>query len=211
MVIQWKLRLGVRKILRPGVLLILLLAAASLLFPLGISGSMARASGDLDGDGRTEEYYLENGSLSIREGTLELWKTPEDWHIDSFVLGDATNDKEFNLAMSLWKEGSFGKIRPFWHSGEDNSYRNHLFVYALRDKRFQPVWCSSDLDFPILSFDIRDADGDGRNELVTEEGRYRKPPGKRRAADLRGPVRTAVWKWEEWGFSLVEERGLPWI
>lgn len=76
------------------------------------------------------------------------------------------------LVFSLWKKGSFGKIRPFWHTGDNDSYKNHLFVYKLEEDIFKPVWCSSDLDRPILSIDILDINDDGLYELVVNEGQY---------------------------------------
>lgn len=165
-----------------------------------VSASPVFASGDLDGDGRMEEYSLESNVLSVREGEQTLWKSPEKWHVDRFSLGDADNDGTVNLVFSLWKKGSFGEIKPFWHDGEDLSYKNHLFVYKLDGDRFRPVWCSSDLPRPILSFEIKDEDGDGRNELVAEEGQYKKVSGERYTADPDADARTTVWQWEEWGF-----------
>ncbi|HBV85333.1 MAG TPA: hypothetical protein DEF42_01390 [Desulfosporosinus sp.] len=57
--------------------------------------------------------------------------------------------------------GSFGSVKPFWLTGEDADYKNHLFVCQLKNKAMKQVWCSSDLDCPILSLTIRDWDGDG--------------------------------------------------
>ena len=108
----------------------------------------------------------------------------------------------------LWKTGSFGSVKPFWHSGEDDSYKNHLFVYKLEDETFQPVWCSSDLDRPIISFEIDDIDNDGLNELVVKEGAYREISKGRYALDTRVPFQVSVWKWEEWGFRFQETLSL---
>lgn len=198
--------------LRLGAALILLLAAVSLISGAGSivganAGSIAltvRAVGDLDGDGETEEYILTDNVLTVTEGAKVLWKSSADWHVDSFVLGDVDNDGRDNLVISLWKKGSFGAIRPFWQTSEDAGYKNHLFVYKLQENTCKAVWCSSDLDRPILSFTIRDFDGDGLNELVVEEGQYRKVAGERYAPDPDGSVRTAVWQWEEWGFRLCD-------
>ena len=186
-----------------GVTLFALLATFLLFSGSGSSNPLVYAAGDLDGDGRTEEYILEGTVITVKEGTQDLWESPSDYRVDSFVLGDVDNDGRDNLVVSLWKEGSFGEIRPFWHIGEDAGYKNHLFVYALQGDRFKPVWCSSDLDRPLLSFAIRDVNGDGLNELVAEEGQYRKVAGERYAPDPYGNARTAVWQWEEWGFSLL--------
>jgi hypothetical protein len=136
----------------------------------------------------------------VKEGEQELWQSPDEWSVDCFVIGDADNDGTDNLTFSLWKTGSFGGIRPFWMTGEDTIYKNHLFVYRLEEDTFQSVWCSSDLDCPIVSYEIRDTDGDGGNELIVQEGKYRKVSEDRYALDSAAPVRTTVWQWEEWGF-----------
>ncbi|MDD3168981.1 MAG: hypothetical protein PHC91_05895 [Eubacteriales bacterium] len=190
--------------LRQILVLVFILLAVPLLSGADESAPPFRTAGDLDSDGQTEEYLLVNHVLTVKEGTQELWKSPPAYHVDCFALGDIDNNGKSDLVVSLWKEGSFGEIRPFWHSGEDNSYKNHLFVYALRENTFTSVWCSSDLDRPILSLSVWDADGNGLNELVVEEGRYRKVAGERYAPDPDGSMRTAVWQWEEWGFCLNE-------
>lgn len=195
------------KHLRPRQILILLfiLLAVPLLSGADHFLSPVSMAGDLDGDGQPEEYVLADHVLTVMEGMQALWESPPAYHVDHFALGDIDNDGKANLVISLWKEGSFGEIRPFWHTGEDTGYKNHLFVYALQDKAFTSVWCSSDLDRPILSFSIRDADNDGRNELVAREGQYRKVAQERYDADPHGPVQTAVWKWEQWGFRFCGE------
>lgn len=189
---------------RPVAVLILLLLAVLLLSGTGYSNSLIRAAGDLDGDGTAEEYSLMDNTLSVSEGEQDIWKSSPDYHVDRFALEDVDNDGTVNLVISLWKKGSFGEIRPFWHTGEDADYKNHLFVYRLQENTFKPVWCSSELDRPILSFAIRDSNGDGLNELVVEEGQYKKVSGALYAPDPDGLVRTTVWQWEEWGFRLSE-------
>lgn len=159
-------------------------------------------TGDLDGDGDAERYLLTGHRLTVREGEAMLWQSPPEWRVDGFSLGDVENDGAADLVMSLWKKGSFGPVRPFWEDREDRSYKNHLFVYRLTGDALRPVWCSSDLDRPIVSFVIRDADSNGLNELVVEEGEYRRTFGERYALDRKAPARTTVWRWDGWGFSL---------
>ena len=216
--------MAVRKLAKPGAALLLIFTAVLLFSGSGrlgtgepVSGgtasvkdefrqieSVINESGDLDGDGIKEEYTLENHILSVKIGGREIWKSPGDYRIDSFALDDIDNDGIPNLVFSLWKTGSFGKMKPFWHTGEDTEYKNHLFVYKLKDNTLKPVWCSSSLDRPILSFTISDINNDGRNELIVKEGSYKKIIGDRYAADPKGEERTTVWKWEEWGFQLCD-------
>lgn len=194
----------VRRTIWQGVVLILLLAAVLLHSGAGDFDSPTSLVNDLDGDGRAEEYLLSDHTLSVRQGGQTIWESPPDWRVDSFALGDIDHDGKSNLVFSLWKKGSFQAIRPFWHTGEDDSYKNHLFVYEVQESMCKPVWCSSDLGRPILSFLIRDVDGDGLNELFVEEGQYRRVTGNHHAPDPDGPATTAVWQWEEWGFRLRE-------
>ena len=197
-----------KKYLRSGAIIIWLLTAVLLLSGSGTNLNspclQLSASGDLDGDGKTEEYILKHHVLTVKEGSQELWESPSNYCVDSFALDDVDNDGKINLVISLWKNGSFGKYRPFWHTGKDKDYKNHLFVYRLQDDTVRPVWCSSNLDRPILAFSIQDVNGDGLNELIVKEGTYKKISGEKYAPDLNGPIWTAVWQWDEWGFRLLE-------
>jgi hypothetical protein len=184
---------------RSGIALLVLLAVCLLFLAAGDSGPAVCA--DLDGDGDPEAYSLGGHRLIVTERGQVFWLSDRDWRVDGFALGDVDNDGADELVLSLWKTGSFGAIRPFWHTGEDVSYKNHLFVFRLREDTFHSVWCSSDLDNPIVSFSIRDVDGDGLNELITEEGRYRRVAAERYALDTGGPSSTTLWQWGQWGFS----------
>jgi hypothetical protein len=179
---------------------LLAVLSACLLVMAGDTVSGVRATGDLDGDGNPEAYALIGHRLTVREGSRILWRSDPDWRVDSFALGDVDNDGTRELVLSLWKTGSFGALKPFWHEGEDTSYKNHLFVFQLREDTVHPAWCSSDLARPIVSFAVRDTDGDGLNEHITGEGEYRRVEGERYALDTDSPTRTTVWQWEEWGF-----------
>lgn len=191
------------RVIRAAVIFAVLLTVFVSLKDIGGFGSRSRAVGDLDGDGVTEEYILVDHHITVREGEKYLWRSPGDWRVDNFALGDLDNDGTVNLVLTLWKTGSFGSVKPFWQTAEDTGYKNHLFVYRLKNKAMKQVWCSSDLDRPIVSFTIRDVDGDGLS-LVVEEGKYRKMSGERYAFDTKAPVRTTVWRWDEWGFRLIK-------
>jgi hypothetical protein len=174
-----------RPVIIAGLLIALLVPAVYLLLPdNGGNGSFAR---DLDRNGQTEIYRLENGHLTIREGDRLIWKTPEDWKIQSCLAADADNDGGEELILVLWKKGSFGSSRPMWHKGIDDEYSNHLFLYRLIAGKMKPVWCSSALARPIIELEVQDIDQDGQNELKVLEGRYFSHS-------------YTTWIWQEWGF-----------
>lgn len=184
-------------------ILVVILTLWALFSGAGGSGYPVKQEGDLDGDGIKEEYVLVDNCITVNEGGQSCWQSPTDWRVDGFTLGDADNDGTVNLVISLWKTGSFGSSKPFWHQGEDTSYKNHLFVLKMVADTLKPVWCSSNLDCPIVSFTVNDINDDGLNEVVVEEGKYRRVFGQRYAQDEDAPVRTTVWQWDQWGFKLL--------
>ncbi len=149
---------------------------------------------DLDNDGIPEEYVLKNGRLTVKEGPNIAWQSPEDWWIEDFFIGDATNNGKPELNLSVWKEGSFGPYKPFWVKEEDTSVKNHLFIFQFEKNEFKPVWQSSNLDCPIRHAALIDLNGDGENELVVKEGSYTDPK----------KYEITLWKWNGWGFSKIE-------
>jgi len=167
-----------------------------------LDGAVITLQGDIDGDGCNEEYILKEGCLIVIEEGRIIWRTEGEWKVDSFTLGDVNNDGKDNLTMALWKKGSFGIHKPFWHEEEDDSYKNHLFVYKYENKAFKPLWCSSELAKPIVSFEILDIDGDGLNGIKVIEGSYIESSEGIYAIDNgnRVPPKSSLWQWDEWGF-----------
>lgn len=147
--------------------------------------------GDLNNDGLVEKYFLQDGKLVISVAGVNIWESPDDWWVDSFMLGDANNDSIPDLNISVWKVGCFGPCKPFWVQEEDRSIKNHLFIFKLVGNTVKPVWQSSNLDRPNYELWLSDVNGDGENELVTLEGNY----------DDYQDRQIGVWKWNGWGFS----------
>jgi hypothetical protein len=190
----------------PGLLLLVFLTLAAA--PTGVADRAADRDGpvcreqtlwsDLDRDGVPERYDLAGFRLTVSVNGRTLWQSPSDWQVAQFVLADSTNDGAADLNMVVWKRGSFGAYRPFWFEGEDDEYCNHLYVFDLQGGHMKPVWMSSGLAAPIDSLNIRDVDGDGRDELEVCEREVHS------SANSSGPAGPTIWRWDVWGFTRVK-------
>lgn len=146
-------------------------------------------------------YFLKNGRLTISANNQFIWQSPQNWQIKNYVIADSINSGENLINMNLWKIGSFGKSKPFWHHGNDNKMQNHLFIYRLQNNQMHPVWGSSALDMPNCKIAFADVNNDGKNELIAYEGSYADYPNCI-------PKYKSIWRWNGWGFTLVSRRNM---
>jgi len=149
---------------------------------------------DLNNNQTEEEYNLAGGILRVRENGLTVWETPSDWWVDDFVLADSDNDGKEEINLLVWKQGNYGPARPFWEKENDESIKNHFFVFSWESDKIKSKWQSSNLDNPNCQALFKDIDGDRKNELVVLEGDYQDSPS------CHGQY-WAVWEWNGWGFS----------
>ena len=149
---------------------------------------------DLDNDGSGEEYELKNKTLIVSQNKKKIWQTPSSWRVDSFFLADSNNDGRKEINLSVWKKGNFGSSKPFWVKENDQSTKNHFFVFSFDKEKIKAIWQSSNLKKPNCEFIFGDVDNDGKQELVVIEGEY----GVK--YNCQGNY-LAVWQWNGWGFS----------
>lgn len=181
-----------------------LVCAALLWFSSGYKSGTGQESrmqmaADVNGNGIEELYVLEAGVLRAFEGGEEIWCTPEECDACCFTVGDIDGDGQLNVAVGVWRRGSFGRHRPFWETGPDNDYKNHLYIYRVKDGALRPMWFSSALARPIVTLEI--LDGDESAVLVVQEGHYKKGFGGKYSVDEKKECDERAWRWDEWGFS----------
>ncbi|MBQ8923217.1 MAG: hypothetical protein IJ053_00340 [Lachnospiraceae bacterium] len=134
------------------------------------------------------EFSLKKKTLKIFDNkTKELiYETPDEWKVSDCFYFDIDHDDENEVVMVVWKQGSFGEHKPFWHEGKDNKWTQHIFIYdwdITRDNRLRAIWMSSGL-------------GIKASEIFTDE--------KDRLHLIDDKGEETVWQWISWGLTLME-------
>jgi len=154
---------------------------------------------DSDQNGLTESFRLEDQKVTVREEQTLIWQSPESWQVQQILLADADNDGQWELLILLWKPGSFGKNRPFWHKEDDLSLSCHLFMYRLVSGKMRPVWCSSALDRPVLFLQANESSVSGKTELAVYEDCS---SGILSFFSQALKLNPRILIWQDWGFTL---------
>lgn len=137
----------------------------------------------------TVDFELKKKQLKISDNKTNnlLYKSPDEWLVSDYFFADVDNDGQNEVIMMVWKQGSFGEHRPFWHKGKDNKWTQHIFLYEWdgeRTDRLDPKWMSSGLGIKVHKVFM---DEKNRVHFVDDKGNE------------------TVWQWLGWGLTLVEE------
>jgi len=140
------------------------------------------------------EYMIEikkylDFSYSEKTTNLPDFEIDESWNIEEVLEGDFDNDGDSDVAIYLWKVGNYGDALPFWEDSNDDSYKQHLFLF---EQDGSAIWHSSNLPYHNIKTILTDINNDGENELVVLEKPYDE-----------GKNTVAVWKWDQWGFKNI--------
>ena len=141
---------------------------------------------DLDGDGTQESLVAvgEAHDARVSVGGVDVYASPDEWRVFDTHVCDLDGDGADELVFLVWKQGSYGPYRPFWESGTDDAWSQHVFVYGMRTGKIAPIWMSSALG----SYFAREwMEPDGTLVLEAPDGGL------------------TSWRWGSWGFKLVSE------
>lgn len=150
---------------------------------------------DLSGDGNSEKIILKNGTVMITGESGEIFRTDPGWHAVEILVGDFNNNGVKDLGIYLWKTGNYGPSMPFWVKENDDSFKQHLFLYTWGDDALKSLWHSSNLPYENVKTILADVSKDGKNELVVLERPY--------GLEADYGLTVAVWRWDEWGFTNI--------
>jgi poly-gamma-glutamate capsule biosynthesis protein CapA/YwtB (metallophosphatase superfamily) len=134
---------------------------------------------DLTGDGQPEIVQREGVGIVIYQNGNLVWRSPPEWQVVDFALGDPNDDGRGEVLIALRKPGTSGQMQ------------SHPFIVGYRGGMYRLMWGGTAVAQPISEVEIADVDGDGIQELIVLE-------------DQENGLQTlGVWRWHGWGFSLV--------
>ena len=159
---------------------------------------------DLDNDNRAEILQLTGDRLSIISEQETAWQSPEAWRVTQAGFTDLNRDDLYEVTLLVWRAFApwpvdrwlpyGGRIKDF-HDPDGLSC--HLILIGWDGGRYRELWAGSALAEPVLEFSVADLDSDGRQELLTLEGRYTDRPAQPASA-------FKVWEWNGFGFTVVD-------
>lgn len=172
-------------------------------FPSAVTPLEPLTRADFNRDGSLEHLLLAGQHLTIFSGDGSVWQSPSGWMVLQAQIADLDRDGAPEAVLLVWRPfrpwpvdqwlPDGGHIAGFQDNAGDSC---HIILIGWRGGRYREVWAGSALAEPVRSFGVADLNGDGLQELVTLEGRYRDP----RTAPARA---LKVWQWNGFGFSVV--------
>ena len=160
-------------------------------------------SADLDGDGNPEALTLGAGHATIWTESQVRWQSPQTWRVQQAQITDLNHDGFPEVTLLIWRPFKPWPVDTWLpHGGRINSFHDsnnmscHMILIGWKQNAFHEVWAGSALADPVNSFAAADLTGNGRQYLVTLEGKYDDPP----ATPAR---RLKVWEWNGFGFTIV--------
>jgi hypothetical protein len=132
---------------------------------------------------------------------------PGDWYIADLAWADVTNDGSPELALLVWRPWRDWPIQrwvtvPSPISGFQDEEGLSCQVILIDPASGREIWAGSALPKPLLTLDVGDVDGDGRNELVALEGDYSSAP-------YGAATHLDIWRWQGFGFILESRSRVP--
>lgn len=132
-----------------------------------------------------------------------MWESPSNWQVKQALISDLNLDDKAELILLVrrpyapWPVDQWlpygGRIAEFQ---DPDGMSCHIILIGWKNGSYRDVWAGSGMSQPALEIGTADLNQDGRDELVTLEGRY----------DNHGifpGTAIKLWEWNGFGFSLL--------
>jgi hypothetical protein len=173
--------------------------------PSGTDMVAAETSADLDGDGIPEMLELSGGNAAIQTRDQIRWQSPGSWQVRQAMMADLNRDGVPEAVLLVWRPFKPWPVDAWLPSGgrlndfhDSRGLSCHIILIGWYRNSFRERWAGSALAEPVDLFTVADLTGDGKEYLVTLEGKYDDPPSA-------PSKRLKVWEWNGFGFSVVSE------
>lgn len=149
------------------------------------------------------EFYENSLTITRREKFLERyqWQSPEDWRVQEVLYSDLNRDGVQEFLLLVWRPFQSWPIDKFLPLGgrisnhqDKNGMSCHVILIGWDGQEYRELWAGSALAAPISNVTIADIDGDQYMELLAIENDY----------DEFSGGNLVVWKWQGFGFSLLD-------
>lgn len=173
--------------------------------PFTLHTVAAQTSDDFDQDGIAETLTLTRGHATIETGDEVHWQSPEMWQIQQAQITDLNGDGFPEAALLVWRPFKPWPVDAWLpNGGRINNFHDsrglscHIILIGWYRNSFRERWAGSALAEPVNRFAVADLRGDGRQYLITLEGKYDDLPS--------APSRNLkVWEWNGFGFTVVSK------
>jgi len=148
--------------------------------------------------------FVEN-SLAVRRcdksSEMHQWRSPDSWRVQEVFYSDLNRDGTREFAILVWRSFQpwpIDKYLPL--GGRINSHQDshgmscHLILIGWDGQEYRELWAGSALAAPLTEIQFGDVDGDQYMELLAIENEY----------DGLGSGNLVVWKWQGFGFTLLD-------
>ena len=139
----------------------------------------------------TEDSFIEC-RLSKKQVRLfdsdgnNFWTSGKELKVQDAFITDIDRDGQKELILLLWKRGRFGNERPFWVTGDEISYSQHIFIYNItEEKEVTSKWFASDIGRLVTRMKLVDRD----NTIILTEDRKDE---------------NTLWVWSSFGLKNIE-------
>ena len=82
-----------------------------------------------------EQLSLHRKTLRAVSDGSEIWRSAAGQKVQSLLWCDIDHDGAPELLLLVWRWGRFGKSRPFWKTGPDWGWSQHIDIYDWTGKR----------------------------------------------------------------------------